>query len=502
MRQHPQLRGLTELRPVRQTVDTIFFDTPDSFLRRHDMSLMTERVGHRVHQVFVHTGSCLRGSWSRREWRSPIKGDEPALAPLLTIRPSLTFADADFVARLRAILRATVDRTTWKLDENGSDIEIVFGQGQLSAPNAEAPTSDALLHLKRGDAAALYRVAKRLHDLEPFHLSASGPALRGQTLLDGHPLRPRKSRTPNLDPSMTIGAAIHAIARSCAHHLLINHDSLLASGDPEALHQMRVALRRFRSALALLKPRLETPDTLALKAEIRWIEADFGPARDAQVFLAEIFEPLSKELGSEPGFRALRKHFHEYCQRAQDQVMRLLLQPRFTRALIDLGRWTECGDWRLGPLAEGWIDLPASEVAASILDHHSERVAKSMRGLAKLDEATRHRARIRIKKLRYAAEFFGSLFPNASPGTVIVALGQIQDRLGRLNDIAVARSMVTGQAGGSDSKEQRRAASRINARLTAEVGPLLESAVHEWRSYRRLRPFWDTANRKPLTPTG
>ena len=117
--------------------------------------------------------------------------------------------------------------------------------------------------------------------------------------------------------------------------------------------------------------------------------------------------------------------------------------------LIDLLAWAEAGPWRCAAGPEGGPaprDRPAASFAARVLKRLRRRVKREGRGLAKLDPEARHRVRIEAKKLRYGAEFFGSLFPDRKARkrhkAFVAALADLQDHLGALNDLATAHGLA------------------------------------------------------------
>src|SRR3546814_12195228 len=78
---------------------------------------------------------------------------------------------------------------------------------------------------------------------------------------------------------------------------------VLRNRDIEGVHQMRVALRRLRSALSLFAPALPAALTDPLIAELRWLNGPLGRKRDIDVFLAETLVPLSAKLPDPKGLR-------------------------------------------------------------------------------------------------------------------------------------------------------------------------------------------------------
>jgi triphosphatase len=105
--------------------------------------------------------------------------------------------------------------------------------------------------------------------------------------------------------------------------------------------------------------------------------------------------------------------------------------------------------------------------------------------------------RIAVKKLRYASEFFGGLFPGHKAkkrlSAVQVSLKELQDHLGALNDIQVHQKLIPKLASGKSRTKRRQrvfAAGVASGREQSEIEPLLNSAVKDARRFDQIRPFW------------
>ena len=87
-----------------------------------------------------------------------------------------------------------------------------------------------------------------------------------------------------------------------------------------------------------------------------------------------------------------------------------------------------------------------SAFAADRLDRLRKRIRREGRCLATLDDEHRHEVRKDAKKLRYAAEFFVSLYPDRKARRrmerLLDRLEALQDKLGRLNDMAAAPELL------------------------------------------------------------
>src|SRR5262249_58394355 len=95
-------------------------------------------------------------------------------------------------------------------------------------------------------------------------------------------------------------AAFQAVAGACLRHRVANHPATLG-GDPEGLHQMRVALRRLRAAVSLFVDMLADPQTEEMKTQFKWITQELGPARELDVFIQRVVRPVTDGKPNGPG---------------------------------------------------------------------------------------------------------------------------------------------------------------------------------------------------------
>src|SRR5690606_36717381 len=123
--------------------------------------------------------------------------------------------------------------------------------------------------------------------------------------------------------------------------------------------------------------------------------------------------------------------------------------PRYATLMLDTLAWIEAGAWRSDPdPVRTWRPRrPVADFAAEALERHNRRVRRGGRRLDRLDAAGRHRLRIRVKRLLYAAEFFVGLFDHPRrERRFLKALERTQDAFGALNDLALARVRIPADA--------------------------------------------------------
>src|SRR5207244_2097330 len=107
-------------------------------------------------------------------------------------------------------------------------------------------------------------------------------AERGYELLEDRQLGAARAEPIELAVQTTAGEALRVIGLACVRHFALNEAAVLAK-DPEAVHQMRVGLRRLRAVLSLFKQMLDDPESEGVKSELRWLSQALDPARDFDV---------------------------------------------------------------------------------------------------------------------------------------------------------------------------------------------------------------------------
>src|SRR6202012_4670719 len=161
--------------------------------------------------------------------------------------------------------------------------------------------------------------------------------------------------------------------------------------------------------------------------------------------------------------------------------------PRFRELTLKCAAWLEVGEWR-DPQDDGLRALceqPIEEVARAQLKKHWKKIRQRGRELASLDPHARHKLRIRIKKLRYATEFYRAVFPakkqHKRRAAFLLALKDLQDCFGELNDIFVPEKLTAGIVEAPDAmaaKSPRRvfAAGLLTGHEEARLEPVLAAS--------------------------
>jgi triphosphatase len=417
-----------------------YFDTPDGRLAAAGLALRLRLEGRQWVQTLKGRGD---GALERLEHEVPVAGERGA--PVVDLarhagtwaEPALAAAlGKDGGAALRLVFEADVYRTLRTVHSGKSQIEIAFDTGALIAGAARRPICEIEFELKRGQKEALIALASRWVGRHGLWLDVRSKAERGERLsrgVDGGPAT--SAERPALGAQMSGDAALRAIVGTCLAQVLPNAADLAAGvGSAEHLHQLRVGLRRLRCALRMFgrgAPALDAAWAPALAA----LFGSLGAARDRDVLAASVLPELQRagaplaELPDDTG---------------ADDPTSALRSAEWTILMLEL-----IGFSHGRAAAEEARDRSAARHVVPLARAQLRRMQRQLKADAAafltLDDARRHRARRRLKRLRYSLEFVASLFPPRLVQRCLKRISPAQDLLGRYNDLCVAEAAFRAQ---------------------------------------------------------
>jgi inorganic triphosphatase YgiF len=453
LKRHPMLGG--DPSKAADQVST-YFDTPDQALRAAGFALRVREARGGFVQTVKQSEGASAGLFDRPEWEAEVKGpeldfDAAAETPLGKI------LDKKLRKRLKPLIKVEVHRSTWKLEHEGSRIELILDEGSVTGGKGSQDIAEVELELLDGKAAHLIDAARTLADKVPLRLGVLTKSERGYRLADGKAGKVVKSEAIELRPDMKAADGFAAIALACLRHFRLNEALVMEKQDPSALHQTRVAMRRLRSAFILFRPVIADEEYERLREEIRWFTNQLGDARNSDVLLKRFSGDKKNEAAE-----MLRERLQAERESAYAAVLEALGSRQLRVMMIDLVAWIETGKWRS---ASGMAAMPLPDFASGRLDKRWRKVKKGGAALTQLDPEPRHQLRIEVKKLRYAVEFLASLTKSGEAadkqGAFVAALEEMQEQLGELNDVETARIMLANILGEDDrSLEMMRYAAR------------------------------------------
>ena len=453
---------------------SVYFDTPGLDLQKAGASLrVRESKGQRVQTLKRGDGL------AREEHEATIASDapDPSLGPLPDLLPDGARSE------LKPAFHVRVTRRQRLIRFEGAEIELAVDQGEVRGGKRVSPISEVELELKSGAPEALFGLARELSHAAPIYLSFATKSQRGQALVAGCPLHAHRKARVAPGPDATVGEVLQAIARSALAAIAANAEVLRQRTEPEAVHQLRVAVRTLRSALGTFRSVAEDGQYPQVKDELRWLARTCNAARNLDVFVEETLTPAEGLQPRPRGLDALASAIDAARDQARAEVTQAMSSARFRELLISVTGWADTGAWLSGEAAA----QPARPFAARALAKRRRKLIRDGRGLAHAGDEARHQVRIDAKKLRYAVEGFQGLFRRKAARRFVERLKALQDELGALNDLATAEVMFDDLA---LSPEAAFAAGELVGLKAAGKPRLIARADKAIKALRRTEIFW------------
>lgn len=426
----PDLGGLPGVAaaegPEEQRLEAVYYDTADLRLARAGLTLRRRTGGD---DAGWHLKLPVGGD-TREEVRLPpgraAKHPPKELGSLVQVHARGNALEP--VARIRTT------RHRWQLvDAKGQLLaevveDLVSAQDTSDDSHVESWREVEVELGERGDPGLLDRVEARLADAGIARSRSSAKLTR----LLGRRIAPAAAERSG---GTSTGDVVRAYLREQADAIKLQ-DPRVRRGEDDAVHQMRVATRRMRSALQAYGAVVERERTRALTDELKWLAGELGGARDLEV-LRDRFEEAVRELDDAlvlgPVRAQLTRHFAPLETAAHEAVVAALDSPRYFALLDAVDALVE--DPPVTPLAA----KKAKKVLPELVDKTYRRLAK--RVAAAHDDAGLHEARKAAKRLRYAVEVAEPVFGKRAK-KYRKRVKAVQTLLGDHQDGVVARPVL------------------------------------------------------------
>src|SRR5690606_33669429 len=459
-----QASALLAAAPEIVDLHSIYFDTPDLDLYNAGHSLRIRRM----HSAWVQAVRS-RGAAAVMYVRN-VNGATPVLDGHTPVQEIL----GDKAHLLAPQFEVRAERRIWTVTDEEMVASLVLDRGEIAAAGGTTPVCDVSLELRQRTPHALFNLARRIDSIALVRLGTESRQDKGFRLRES-PSPAFKAEAIHLNDGMTAAESFQAIALACVRQFRLNETVLLANRGRDALHQSRVALRRFRSALTIFRPLFGDAREGGPGRELRWLAAEIGEARNLDVLLQSVPDgELHKPL--------LAAREAEY-----DRVLRVLESERARTLMLSAMEWITGGPWLHDAEERDIRNTPARDFAIDALGRLHLKARKRGRKLRTISDEQRHQLRKTAKKLRYGAEFHASLFDSAKQRrrrkTFLVQLEQLQDQLGALNDIVTAPATLE-RLGVLDDPQAK-------ALLTPEArAELIRDAATGFRRLMNAKVFW------------
>lgn len=486
--------------PVQRTrLQARYFDTADGTLGAHGAVLRLRKEGRR----WVQTAKALGdGPLHRLEHNVDLglarAGDAPV--PDIARHAGTPVGErlAALLAKADQPLQSTYGTDIWRLTRqlrSGSTVvELALDTGTITAhpPGIAAPRTAAVceleLELVRGPVEGLVALAQRWSHTHRLWFSTVSKAECGERLLAGTTRVPAVKAAPprfgDAEGGFPDGPALQrAVLASCLAQILPNASEIAAgSEDAEQLHQLRIGIRRLRTALRTLEPLGPGFDPAWAPPLVEVFQA-LGARRDAEQQQQSLALPLH-----EAGVPPIAWPADKADVPAPGDAVRAAA---FQAALVGLIGFTAQALTRSpdAPPPPGATPAEARRQLRALLRKLHARVVRDGEHFASLDAEARHAVRKRLKRLRYLAEFVAPLFDHKRAARYLRRLGPAQDALGWFQDEQVALEAcfdAAETATPADAPPLWFAIGWLSARQPEGV----RSSGKALRQVDKARPFW------------
>lgn len=481
-------RRLVEAALRRGKVDRVhlracYFDTEESRLARYGIALRLRHEGGGWVQTAKGPGI---GPLLRQEHNFELKTAVKNAVPTVDlarhsgtpvgkqIGKALKLKSGATAPLIKPVYETDILRLKRTTRHAGTVVEMALDRGRIFTAQHSQAVSELELELKRGAPEHLVHIARLWCAGHGLWLNSISKSTRGQILGgDGRASVPLSAAPPHIERHANGQQIARAVIQGCLTQVLANASAVASgSGSPEHIHQLRVGLRRLRTAIRELQ-------TIAKGIDLSWeepLKAVFralGQHRD-QTHLSDVLAP-EIEAGGGPSLSSLvvRSPVIDPC--------RVTRSPAFQDVLLCL----------IGFAYSSAIDHDAvshhkvQKLASRRLQSLRTTLAKDGKKFSALDEVRQHRLRKRLKKLRYFAEFVSPLFPSRRTKAFLSHLKPMQDALGDYNDILVGLRAYRALAV-ADS-EVWFGVGWLSARRSCSTS----MCQRQMDAFARLIPFWD-----------
>lgn len=476
------LQALKRGRVRTERLKAAYFDTVDADLAKNGLALRLRREGGQWLQTAKGaTGSALARLEHNASVPLPAAGEAPVVdlarhdgTPVGAALREVLGDGAGAARSLRLRFQTDVERTSRTVRSAGALVELAYDRGSVEANGRSLAIDEFELELKSGPPAALVALAGQWMSAHGLWLSTASKAERGGWLAagEGGP-KPRKAKSSKGGASSEagVGGFVAVTTQQCLAQVLANASAVADghAGD-EFVHQLRVGVRRLRTALRELGDLVEGVDA-TWERTLRDTFHRLGDVRDRTVVMPGVIAEL--DAAGAPAMAApdVLPSVHR-----PETVVR---DPAFQKVLLALIAFSHAqsnGDPRAGG--------DARPTLVGRLDALLHRLSRDARRFAELDVDRQHRVRKRLKRMRYLSEFAAHVYGRKAVTRYLARWRDAQDELGAYNDCRVAAQLFR------DAVDRDPRAWFAVGWLDAQQEPLVQRCARALRKAVGAKPFW------------
>ena len=476
LKRHSFLRSLSSSRARTLKLFSIYYDTADLELRSRAMALRLRRAGKQFLQTLKGGGQVSAGLHQRNEWETPVLSEQLDFDALAACGGVLPHGVRN---RLQPVFVTDFSRNVRLLSFEGAEIELCMDSGEIRAGQSSCPISELELELKSGEPQQLFKLALALLDIVPLDVEHTSKAEYGYLLFSAAKPSVSKGKFPILKKSQPIAGALQSLIGACLSHVQSNVPGALLKLDEEYLHQVRVGLRRLRVVLSIAQSFHADTELEALRAQVSMLCVELGRSREWDVFVTQTLAPICTRLPEHTGLREVLGVSERARKQQHKGMENSLASQDFQRLLLRFGSWMHGVQW-------DDAETTLERFARQTLKRRNKQVFKHGEVLVGENATLLHALRISCKKLRYSIEMFGPLFPEAKTQNYVAALSELQDILGKLNDIAVAHRLLNEL----DNAARHDTLALIRGWMEHDYAERVAEFGKAWKRFAGQKAFW------------
>lgn len=326
-----------------------YFDTPDNWLRQHDIGLRIRRFDDVFVQTVKTAGRVVAGLHQRPEYNA----EHSSNIPDLTLHPTDIYPEGKDVATLQSellpIFATDFTREQWLIGmTDGSQVEVAFDQGVVSSGDRTYPICEVELELKSGQTDALFTLARELCVSGGIRLGNLSKAARGYRLAanyDGDPVKTMDLVDTVVSDSVE-SCFVHSLEHALAHwhyheQIYVEHESI------EALQEIGHALSFIRQILTVYGGIVPRRASAILRQELKWLEQELQWLKSYDHFetLLEDKGHILRKLDARKFLVAELKEMEQELPE-REEMLKLIHSGRYAGLLLDLSRWILSRGWQ------------------------------------------------------------------------------------------------------------------------------------------------------------
>src|SRR5262249_52119259 len=150
---------------------------------------------------------------------------------------------------------------------------------------------------------------------------------------------PEKAHPARVSRKDSCRKSVSSMLDSTVRQVLVNRRAVLETNDPEAAHQLRIGLRRLRSALRIVRPLVDRSSFRVFERSARDIGRHVGRLRDADVLISGIHAPAEAAATDKTGFAELHEALVRNRGARRDEVRQVLSGPQWSKLQLYLTLW-------------------------------------------------------------------------------------------------------------------------------------------------------------------